>query len=97
MVICYTLKIGQSNKLFVNGFPLGAPFVLRKGLLSGQYAWWVQIPIKIVYAGFKPPDEKDLTLQLLVVRVSTLNNLMGVGISNVIVTQGTGNQLLQNG
>lgn len=77
----------QAYKLFVNGVADGAPFVLRQGVIqeSGRYGWWVQMPVQITYDGYQPPATKRLTLQVLVVRVSTLNNLMGVGINNVIL------------
>jgi intracellular multiplication protein IcmL len=75
----------QANKVFVNSAPAGAPVILNQGLLSGRYAWWVQMPINLNYAGLRPPFNKTLILQVLVVRVSTLNNLTGVGIDNVIV------------
>ncbi len=81
----------QANKLFVTGSPAGAPYKLKYGLLSGRYAWWVQMPLQINYQGLKPPPNKLITLQILVVRVSTLNNLNGVAIDNIIVVQpGTG-------
>lgn len=80
----------QAYKLFVNGVPAGAPYLLNDGLLAGRYAWWVQMPITINYAGYSPPPSKTLTLQVLVVRVPTLNNLNGVGIDNVIVANGAG-------
>lgn len=79
-----------SSKLFVNASVAGAPSILNQGLISGRYAWWVQIPITLNYSGFSPLPDKTLTLQVLVVRVSTLNNLTGVGINNVIVAKGTG-------
>lgn len=82
----------QAYKMFVSAAPTGAPFILNKGLLSGRYAWWVQMPITITYVNGQPP-RRDLTLQVLVVRVSTLNNLSGVGIDNVMVLKGTGNTL----
>jgi intracellular multiplication protein IcmL len=87
----------QAYKLFINGSPAGAPSIIDQGLLSGRYAWWIQIPININYAGYSPPPSKTLTLQVLVVRVSTLNNLMGVGINNVIVAKGAGIQQAGNG
>lgn len=86
----------KANKFFVNGAPTGAPTVLTEGLLTGSYAWWVQIPIDINYAyagGDKVPFKQSLTLQLLVTRVSTLNNLSGVAIANVaVVTKNAQNQ-----
>ncbi|MBX3708606.1 MAG: DotI/IcmL/TraM family protein [Gammaproteobacteria bacterium] len=76
----------QAYKLFITSTPEAAPYVLREGVIqeSGRYGWWVQMPVTINYAGYKPPPSKPLVLQLLVVRVSTLNNLTGVGIDNVI-------------
>lgn len=74
-----------AGKLFVSASPTSAPTIINEGLASGRYAWLVQIPININYAGYSPPPNKGLTLQLLVVRVSTLNNLMGVGIQEVTI------------
>ena len=76
-----------NDKLFVNGEPLGAPVLLNSGLLAGRFAWWVQIPIKISYSGYKPIPVQQLTLQILIVRVPTLTSLAGVGIDNIIVTK----------
>lgn len=75
----------QNNKLYVNAVPTAAPYILKEGLLdSGKYGWWVQLPLSVSYAGAIPQQGKTAKLQILVVRVSTLNNLMGVGIENVI-------------
>jgi intracellular multiplication protein IcmL len=86
-----------SNKMFVNGEPLGAPMLLNSGLLSGRFAWWVQIPIKINYSGYRSPSSQYLTLQVLLVRVPTLTNLSGVGIDNVMVTNNAKDRLVENG
>lgn len=76
----------QAYKLFITSTPLAAPFILREGVIqeSGRYGWWVQMPLTINYSGYQPPTSKTVTLQMLVVRVSTLNNLIGVAIDNVI-------------
>ncbi|OGT55434.1 MAG: hypothetical protein A3F14_06525 [Gammaproteobacteria bacterium RIFCSPHIGHO2_12_FULL_43_28] len=79
----------QTYKMFINAAPTGAPIILQQGLLSGRYAWWVQLPIDITYIGTDRTRNKSLTLQVLVVRVSTLNNLSGVSIDNVIVADGS--------
>ncbi len=69
-------------KLFVNGSPAGAPFILNQGLLERKYSWWVQMPMNINYSnGYT----EALDLQVLVVRTSTLDNLYGVMIDNIIV------------
>jgi intracellular multiplication protein IcmL len=75
----------QAYKMFINATPTSAPIILQQGLLSGVYGWWVQMPIDINYASYTKASKQSLLLQMLVVRVSTLNNLSGVGIENVIV------------
>ena len=72
------------NKIFVRAEPTAAPFILNQGILTGRYAWWVQIPIRISYAGVRILPEAVLTLQVLVVRTDTSNNLTGILIDNVI-------------
>lgn len=79
----------QTNRLFVSMELQGAPIVLNQGLLSGRWGWWVQMPITIKYAGAVPVPSKVITLQILVIRVPTLNNLDGVAIDNIMVDQGT--------
>lgn len=76
----------QTNKVFATGGAASAPTIINQGLLSGKYAWWVQMTVDVFYSGYNPPENKELNLQILVVRVPTLNNLNGVGIENIIVT-----------
>lgn len=78
----------QNKKMFVNAEADAAPTLINPGgILSGRWAWWVQAPITISYVGNEGRSTRTLMLQVLVVRVPTLNNLMGVGIDNVIVAQ----------
>jgi hypothetical protein len=74
-----------ANKLFVTAKITAAPFKLNSGVIeeSGKYGWWVQIPLTIKYDGYQPMAEKKVTFQVLIVRVSTLNNLTGVAIDNI--------------
>lgn len=75
----------QTNRQFVNGVPAGAPSIINQGLLSGRYGWWMQMPVIINYVSYSKSYTQTLTLQVLIVRVSTLNNLDGVAIDNIIV------------
>lgn len=75
----------QNSKSFVNGSAGGAPFVLNQGLLSGIYGWWVQMPVNVSYSNLEGGNTLSLMLQVLVMRVPTLNNLYGVAIDNIIV------------
>lgn len=76
----------QANKIFVYGAPNAAPYILNERVIqeTNVYGWWVQVPLVISYDGYKPPPSKNVTFQVLVVRVSTLNNLSGVAIDNII-------------
>lgn len=75
----------QNSKSFVQGNAGGAPFILNQGLLSGRYAWWVQMPVDVSYSNLSGGNALSLVLQALIVRMPTLNNLFGVAIDNVIV------------
>lgn len=80
----------QQKKLFLMAAPSGAPYIVKEGLLTGRYGWWVQMPITIQYIGGQRTLSNEITLQILVLRVSTLNNLAGVAIDNIIVTDKEG-------
>lgn len=82
----------QANKVFVSGTPAGAPSLINQGLTGGRFGWIVEIPYTLSYAGFNPPPSRTITLSLLIVRVSTLNNLSGVAIDNIVVKADTGKQ-----
>lgn len=80
-------------KLFLRAEPTAAPSILNQGILSGRYAWWVQIPIKISYAGMRVKPEVKMVLQVLVVRTETTNNLTGILIDNVIAETNTNSRV----
>ena len=75
----------QTTKLFVNASAGGAPTIPNQGLLNGRYAWWVQIPLTLHRVTVARHDEMALTVQALVIRVPTLNNLSGIVIDNLVV------------
>lgn len=81
----------QTAKMFINAVPAGGPVILNSGLLSGTYGWWVRMPLNVSYNSAGAPTSMQLSVQALVVRISTLNNLNGVAIENIIVTKGNNN------
>lgn len=83
----------STNKLFVNAQASGAPFILNQGVLQNRYAWWVQMPITITYSTFERNTLQNITVQVLVVRIPTDNNLDGVAIDNIIISKASGNAL----
>lgn len=91
----------QTNKLFVNAAPAGAPIIQNEGLLrepglSGVYGWWIQMPLNLSYSNGNRTNAVPLVVQVLVVRVSTLNNIAGVAIEKMVVTKGSGEQVIRN-
>jgi intracellular multiplication protein IcmL len=78
-------NIIQTAKLFVNASAGGAPTIPNQGMLNGRYAWWVQIPLTLHRVTVARHDEMALTVQALVIRVPTLNNLSGIVIDNLVV------------
>ena len=86
-----------NSKLFVGASAAGAPFVLQQGLLEGVYAWRIQMPINLSYSTAVQSSPVPLVMEVLMVRIPTLNNLSGVAIENITVTKGGGDQVLING
>lgn len=84
-----------TSKMFISANPAGAPIILNQGLLEGRYAWWILMPINVNYI---IPEKRNNTVPLeiraLVVRVPTLNNIDGVGIENIIISEGTADQII---
>lgn len=79
-------------KQFLNSNPTGAPTITNQGLLNGRYAWWVQMPMDLNYITAERKYTVSIVLQVLVVRVPTLNNLYGVGIDNMVIANQAANQ-----
>ncbi len=78
----------QTNKIFIDGAPGSVPSLINQGLTLGRYGWWIEMPIRIRYSGNSRSFTDELKLKVLVVRVPTLNNLVGIGIDDVILLSG---------
>lgn len=86
-----------ASKTFLSAAPAGAPYILDQGVLpSGVYGWWIQMPINLSYSSVIKGNELSLVMQVLIIRVPTLNNINGVAIEKMIVVQGK-NQGTTNG
>jgi len=76
----------QTSKAVISGVANGGPYILNQGILPAKkYAWWIQMPIKIDFVGYNRNYSQIFVLQALIVRVSTLDNLAGVAIDNLVV------------
>lgn len=79
------LKAVQENKYVVSAVLTGAPVVKNRYTLEGRYIWEVQMPIMVTFQNSSGESKQDLMAQLTIQRVSTLDNVNGVGISSLVM------------
>lgn len=72
---------------FITTRLIDAPAVIKRGILSGRYAWMVNLPMAIDYFNLKERKTRIATFQILIVRVPTENNLAGVAIDDIVVAK----------
>ena len=80
----------KAKKLIVSAVATRAPIILQKGLLNGNYAWRVQMPILVTYQSASEFSQQNNVVTMLITRVSTLNSPRGIGISQFVVGPATG-------
>lgn len=77
-----------TKKLIVSAVATGAPVVLQQGLLSGTYAWKVQMPMLVTYQSASQFSQQSVTVTMLIERISTLSSVHGIGIAQFLVASG---------
>jgi intracellular multiplication protein IcmL len=80
----------QARKLVVSLEINAAPEIQSAGERNGVYTWYVHMPVTIKFDGDQPPQPINTTLQLQVVRVSTLQNADGVSIEQWVPIDSNG-------
>ena len=80
----------KAKKLIVSAVATRAPIILQKGLLNGNYAWRVQMPILVTYQSASEFSQQNNVVTMLITRVSTLNSPRGIGISQFVVGPASG-------
>lgn len=73
------------KKLIVSALPTGVPVIVAQGLMRGIYTWKVQIPLLITYESPSEMMAQPVTITLLIERISTLQSIKGIGVSQFIV------------
>jgi len=81
------LQTVQQKKLIVSAVLSGAPIISSKHLLSGRYTWRVQMPVLVTYQSMSEQFNSSYLITLTIQRVSTLDNIYGVGISSFVVQE----------
>lgn len=87
------LEAVQNKKLVVSAAPTGAPIILKKGIYNdgsplGVYGWTVQIPMVLTYQSANEQFKQNITLDMLITRLPTLDSPKGVGIASFVVREG---------
>jgi intracellular multiplication protein IcmL len=75
-----------NKKLVSTAVATGAPVVLDRGILNGQYAWKVQMPLLVNYESASTLIQQPLLVTMLITRVSTLNVPTGIAISQFVAS-----------
>lgn len=68
----------------VTAAPKSAPVIIQQGLVDGIYRWIVELPLVVTYQSGTAQQSDTINVQLVIVRVSTLDSPSGVGIQQWI-------------
>lgn len=68
----------------VTAAPKSAPVIIQQGLVDGVYRWIVELPLIVTYQSGTAQQSDTVNVQLVIVRVSTLDSPSGVGIQQWI-------------
>lgn len=77
----------KKNLLIVSATPRGIPVITRTGSVGGAVVWQVQIPMLVQYRSNTKSAEKQLMVQLSVIRRQTIESPRGIGISQFIAVE----------
>lgn len=81
------LEAIEARKLTVKLNLETAPEIRSESVSDGVHKWLLSVPAIIKFDGNDPPQQMNINLMLLVTRVSTLQNPMGIGIEHWIAAQ----------
>lgn len=68
----------------VTAAPRSAPVIRQQGEVNGIYRWIVELPLVVTYQSGSAQQSDTINVQLVIVRVSTLDSPSGVGIQQWI-------------
>jgi intracellular multiplication protein IcmL len=74
----------KAKKLVVSAVAAGAPIILQQGVISGRFAWKVQLPLLVSYLSASQQIQQSLLVTMLISRIPTLNNPEGIGIDQFV-------------
>lgn len=72
-------------KMVVSSQITGAPHIARKTIISGRYAWKVEVPLLVTYRGAKGQAiRQSMKVTLIILRVAVQDNPSRIAINNFI-------------
>lgn len=83
------LEAVKSKKFIVSAIPLNLP-TIKEIPTETLFRWKVEVPMLLTYQNGNPTDtiKQEITMTMLIVRISNLDSLKGVGIEQVIISEG---------
>lgn len=76
----------DQRKINVSAVIAGTPVVVYQGMLTGRYAWKVQVPLLVTFLSASDRFQKSYMVTMVIVRVSTVQNQNGVAVAQFVVS-----------
>jgi intracellular multiplication protein IcmL len=77
------------KKLIVSAVPTNTPVIIKEGIAGSNYAWLIQLPLLISYQSANESSRQEITVTMLITRLSTLDSPDGIGIAQFVVAEGS--------
>jgi len=80
----------QQQKMIVKFTPKGAPIIKKSTVLDGRLAWALQFDATLQYIahdGAHQGFKQNVSVQVVIVRMSTVDSPKGIGIDQIIVDE----------
>jgi intracellular multiplication protein IcmL len=78
------IEFMTKNLLISSAVAQGAPVIVEKGVANGLFFWKLQMPILVQYRSAQKGTEKRRMVNVTVVRRQTLENPLGISISQMV-------------
>lgn len=78
------LRTIEQNRMIVSA-AAGTAIMAYQGMLSGSYAWKVQVPLRATFTTGSESFSRNYLITMTIIRVSTLENKNGIAIAQYIV------------
>lgn len=77
-----------SQQQVVTAAPRGAPIITYEGEVEGRYQWLIEVPLVVTFQSGSQRRSVNYSVQVVVVRLSRLENPNGIGIEQWVAKSG---------